>query len=417
MAGKVRILIVDDAAPVREAIRRMLEMEGDFLVVGEAADGEEALQAARRLHPDVILMDINMPRRDGISATDAILAELETSVIMVSVEGDIEYLRRAMQTGARDFLVKPFSPDDLAKAIRRCVQGRPGGGAAARRGRVTAVFGTKGGVGRTTVAANLAVALSLARTDRRVVLADLDLEFGNLAQVLSLRPTSSIVDLCRLPDPLTPERVGEALVRHPDLNLSLLAAPPAPHLAAEVDGEGRLDQGRNYVGEVLRALQEGWDEVVVDTSAGFREATLTALDAADVILLVTTPDIPALHNTAKALNILQQQLGYPRDKVRLIVNQADADGGLGVEDVAEALDFPVHLTLPRDRAVALAVNAGQPVLGRRTRSAFGQAIGRLAEWLAGEGGEAGEARSREQGGEAAERARPVPARGRLRTAP
>lgn len=411
MATKIRVLVVDDAASVREAVRRMLEMEDDFLVVGEAADGEEAVQAARRLVPDVVLMDINMPRLDGISAARAILAEVPTSVVMLSVEGDVEYLRRAMQSGARDYLVKPFTPEDLAQAVRRCARERLSGPEGrSRRGRVLTVFGTKGGVGRTTIAANLAAALALADRTRRVALLDLDLEFGVLAQVLSLKPSSSVVDLCRLPEPVTVGRLEEAMVRHPDLDLMLLAAPPAPHLAAEVDGEGRPDRNRNYVGEIIRAAREGWDEVVVDTGTSFRDATLAALDLADVILLVTVPEVPALHNTAKALNILQQ-LGYPADKVRVVVNHADAGGGLGPDDVAEALEVPVYATLPHDRAVAQAVNAGQPVLGRRARSAFGQGIGRLAEML----GEA--AGAREQTASARDTgSRPQLARGRLGTA-
>lgn len=380
--AKVRIMIVDDAAPVRDAVRRMLELEDDFLVIGEAENGEEAVNLARKLLPDVILMDINMPRMDGITATARIVADQQCNVIMLSVEGESEYLRRAMQAGARDFLIKPFSPDDLAAAIRRCgVQAS--GREVPRRGRITTVFSTKGGVGKSTIAAHLAVALAM-EGGHRVALADFDTEFGVLAQMLSLKPHSSAVDLCRLQEMVTPARAREALVPYQDTKLSLLAAPPAPHLAAEVEGEAKGDRTRNYAEEILCALREGWDEVVVDTGAGFREANMAALDLADTILLVTVPEIPALHNTAKALNILLSQLEYPREKVRLVLNHADTGHELDPDDVASALDYPVHVTLPTDRSVQVAVNAGQPVLGRRARSPFGQAIGRLAESVSGE---------------------------------
>lgn len=375
-------MIVDDAAPVRDAVRRMLELEDDFLVIGEAENGEEAVSLARKLLPDVILMDINMPRLDGISAAGRILAEQQCIVIMLSVEGESEYLRRAMQSGARDFLVKPFSPDDLAAAIRRC-EAKGAGREPQRRGRVTTVFSTKGGVGKSAIATHLAVALAM-EGGRRVALADLDLEFGVLAQMLSLKPHSSVLDLCRLPETVTPVRAREALVPYQDTSLSLLAAPPVPHLAAEVEGEAKAERTRNYAEEVLCALRDGWDQVVVDTGAGFREATMAALDLADTILLITVPEIPALHNTAKALNILLGQLEYPREKVRLVLNHADTGNELGPDDVARALDYPVHVNLPTDRSVPVAVNAGQPVLGRRMRSPFGQAIGRLAESLTGE---------------------------------
>lgn len=379
--GKVRILIVDDAAPVRNAVRRMIELEDGLMVIGEAENGEEAVNLARKLLPDIVLMDVNMPRMDGISAAPRILADQRCAVIMLSVEGESENLRRAMQAGARDFLIKPFSPDDLMAAIRRC-EARGFEREVPRRGRVITLFATKGGVGKSTIAAHLAVALAM-EGGRRVALADLDLEFGVLAQMLSLKPHSSLVDLCRLAEAVTLDRAREVLVPYRDTSLSLLAPPPAPHLAAEVEGEAKADRARNYAEETLCALREGWDEVVVDTGAGFREANMAALDMADTILLVTTPEIPALHNTAKALNILLGQLEYPRDKVRLVLNHADTGHELKPDDVTRALDHPVFTALPTDRSIPAAVNTGQPVLGRRARSPFGQAIGRLAESLAG----------------------------------
>ncbi len=391
MAKKVRVLIVDDAKAVRESIKRMLELDGDCAVVGEAADGVEAVSAARRLLPDVILMDINLPRMDGISAATQILAEQETNIVMISVEGDREYLRRAMQAGAKDYLVKPFSSDELAQAIRRCGIFASGGGGGAR-GRVITVFSPKGGVGKSVLAANLAIALALGQSGKEVVLVDLDLEFGVLAVMLGQKPRSSIVDLCRGAERITPAHVRETLTPIPQLPVSLLAAPPSPHLAAEVDGEAKQERNRNYVEEAIQALRAGWDYVVIDTPANFREATMAALDLADVILVVTTPDIPSLQNTAKGLNILLNQLEYSPDRVKLVVNQAEPKRGLSEEDVASALEHPVFFSVPADPAVVVAVNMGQSLLGRRNRSQAGAAVARLAELLAGSGGEAVEGR-------------------------
>ncbi len=382
MARKIRVLIVDDAAPVRQTIKTMLELEGDFLVIGEAGDGEEAVHMARKLRPDAILMDINLPKKDGITAAGEILAEVPAHIVMVSVESDREYLRKAMQAGAKDYLVKPFASEDLAQALRRGFrEGEGAGGGGRGRGKVITVFSTKGGVGKSTIAANLAIGLTMSQGDLEVALVDLDLEFGVLSTLLGVKPRASIVDLCRMPDTLTQSHVREALAPVPNAPLSLLAAPPLPHLAAEVDGDARADRTRNYVEEILCALREGWDYVVVDTAPNFRDATMAALDLSDHILVVTTPDIPSLQNTVKGLNILLNQLEFSRDKIRVVLNQVDEHHGLSTAEVGHALDFPVWFSLPIDRTVVTAANVGQPLLSRRNRSQVGLQIGRMADAL------------------------------------
>ena len=175
--NKIRVLIVDDIAETRENIRKLLQFENDVEVVGAAGTGREAIQAAREIRPDVVLMDINMPDMDGIAATEAIRRESSaTQIVILSVQGDPNYMRRAMLAGARDFLTKPPSVDDLTGALRRAGKmahderaknilsaGVPGAGMAAAMqdaslGKVITVYSPKGGSGCTTVAVNLAVA-------------------------------------------------------------------------------------------------------------------------------------------------------------------------------------------------------------------------------------------------------------------
>jgi MinD-like ATPase involved in chromosome partitioning or flagellar assembly/CheY-like chemotaxis protein len=117
---RIRVLIIDDTTRTLENLSRLLAFEDDIEVAGTAPNALEGLQAARRLLPDVILTDVNMPGLDGIQATEMLSQELpQVPVIIVSVQDDREYLRRAMQSGAREYLVKPFSADEVESAIRR----------------------------------------------------------------------------------------------------------------------------------------------------------------------------------------------------------------------------------------------------------------------------------------------------------
>ena len=104
-ADKIRVLIVDDIAETRENVRKLLQFEADVEVVGAARSGKEGIQLAQELDPDVVLMDINMPDIDGITATETIRHKSpHIQVVILSVQGDQNYMRRAMLAGASDFL-------------------------------------------------------------------------------------------------------------------------------------------------------------------------------------------------------------------------------------------------------------------------------------------------------------------------
>jgi len=193
-------MIVDDISETRDHLAKLLGFESDIEVVGTAASGAEAIEQAASLVPDGILMDINMPDMDGIAATERLSAQVPgAAVVMMSVQGEADYLRRSMLAGAREFLVKPFSSDELTASIRQVYSrerekaGRTAVREAARaqdptvEGQVVAVFSPKGGVGRTTIAVNLAV-IAAAELDKKVVLVDGSFQFGDVAVLLNLNP-------------------------------------------------------------------------------------------------------------------------------------------------------------------------------------------------------------------------------------
>jgi pilus assembly protein CpaE len=216
MADQIRVLIVDDIPETRDHLSKLLGFESDIDVVGSAASGSEALEIATQLLPDVVLMDINMPDMDGITATEQLSSRVPTAaVVMMSVQGEADYLRRSMLAGAREFLVKPFSSDELTASIRQVyarekeklsrisltpmMAGAVASAAAAEsdsgEGLVVAVFSPKGGVGRTTLAVNMAVAAS-TELNQRVVVMDGSFQFGDVGVLLNLNPKNkSIADL------------------------------------------------------------------------------------------------------------------------------------------------------------------------------------------------------------------------------
>jgi DNA-binding NarL/FixJ family response regulator len=120
----IRVLLVDDERLVRRGFRMILSAVPDLDVVGEAADGIEALQAAQRFAPDVVLMDIRMPRLDGLQATDRLLAALPGARVIVLTTFDLdEYVYGALRAGASGFLLKDAPEEQLITAIRLAADG------------------------------------------------------------------------------------------------------------------------------------------------------------------------------------------------------------------------------------------------------------------------------------------------------
>ena len=391
MADQIRVLIVDDIPETRDHLTKLLGFESDIEVVGSAASGREAIQLATKLRPDVVLMDINMPDMDGIAATEQLTQTAPGSaVVMMSVQGEADYLRRSMLAGAREFLVKPFSSDELTASIRQVSSrerekqsrfGVPGAippGAvqdAGEGGTIVAVFSPKGGVGRTTVAVNLAVAAA-SELGKKVVVMDGSFQFGDVGVLLNLNPKSkSIADLAPELEAGELESVDTFVITHSS-GVRALLAPPTPEMAETITPSG--------VKKVLEALRRENDLVVVDCTAFFNDTTLAILDAADVILTMLSLEITSIKNMRLFLEVAEQ-LGYESGKVRLVLNRADSTLGIRVADVEHSIGRKVDETIVSDgRSVVYALNRGIPFFVSNREAQVSQDILRLARSVAGE---------------------------------
>ena len=121
---KIRILIVDDHAVVRQGLRTFIDLQEDMIVVGEGTDGIEAVEMAKRLQPDIILLDLVMPRLNGVEATQKILTDNPASKVLILTSfGEDKMVFPAIRNGAQGYLLKDIQPNDLVKAIRSAYQG------------------------------------------------------------------------------------------------------------------------------------------------------------------------------------------------------------------------------------------------------------------------------------------------------
>lgn len=376
MSDKIRVLIVDDLPETRENVRKLLQFEPDVEVSGQAGNGQEAIDLARQEQPDIILMDINMPIVDGISASQSITQSVpQCQIIIMSVQSEADYLRQAMLAGARDFLMKPFSGDELMAAIRRVYDTRPtiihqptiavagDGDAAASKnisggkdGKVVAVYSPKGGSGCTTIAINTAV--SLANRGHSTILVDASLQFGDVAVTLNMRPSSTLVDLADRLNELDADLISSVSLEH-DSGLRVLLAPPKPEMAELLTAES--------IEAIIGTLRNQFDFIVVDTASGLNDTTLTVLDAADRVIMVAQQSLSSLTNARRFFD-LYDALTNEIKKIMLIVNRNSDKFGISVKDVSDALRRPVVATIMQDDiAVTNAADRGIPIVTSGSR--------------------------------------------------
>jgi pilus assembly protein CpaE len=396
MSDQIRVLIVDDIPETRDHLTKLLGFEPDMTVVGTASSGREAIDIATSLQPDVVLMDINMPDMDGITATEQLSTAVPTAaVVMMSVQGEADYLRRSMLAGAREFLVKPFSSDELSASIRQVyvrerekavrlvapatnamVPTAPSRNGHSRRGMVVAFFSPKGGVGRTTMAVNTAVAAA-TELGRRAVLVDGSLQFGDVGVMLNLNPKNmSLSDLApELQAGGEYDNLDNFVINHSS-GVRVLLAPPSPEMAELITPQG--------VRLVLDALRAEYDLIFVDCAAGINDTTLAILDTADIILTLLTLEITSIKNMRLFLEIAER-LGYEEGKVKLVLNRADGNLGIRVADVEHSIGRKVDYTIVSDgRSVVYALNRGVPFVLTAREAQVSQDVLNLARALAGE---------------------------------
>ncbi|MBI4320753.1 MAG: response regulator [Chloroflexi bacterium] len=385
-SDKITVLIADDILDTHENLKKLLYFERDLEVIGSAMDGQQAVDLVKQFHPDVVLMDINMPGLDGITATERIQTlGVPSQIIMMSVQGETDYLRRSMLAGAREFLIKPFSGEELADSVRRVNKlrgdrvargadphpGPPSFQPHGSGGRVITVFSPKGGVGRTTIICNLAVALR-EWTAKRVAVVDCNLQFGDVGILLNIQSSKTIADLLKHLDHMDSELLDTIMVSHSS-GVRVLLAPPRPEMADLFTGEA--------IKTILGKLQENYDYVLVDTWPSFQDTMLAALDVSDHILVVLTLELPAIKNVKLFLEVADA-LGYPRDKTLLVLNRANSTGGISVSDVEASLKRSIAASIVSDgRLVTYALNQGIPFVLTSRNSPVSKCVVDLAKLL------------------------------------
>ncbi|MDP9271020.1 MAG: response regulator [Chloroflexota bacterium] len=376
-----KVLVVDDDLNIQRVLVFTLKQEGFEVVV--ASDGEAGVESARDADPDLILMDVAMPKLDGYAATQQIRAGerggKRVPIIMLTSEADVGERVKGLRAGADDDIVKPFHPLELIARIRALLA-RSGSTALAigtdhaTLGRLCLFYGAKGGVGTTTIAINAGIALT-AELKRKTLLVDANLQFGDLRVFLDLAlETASIVNAMSEPD--LDGELFKKLVVHHHSGLDMLLAPTSPESADIVMERQRSDPA--LLTNLLNIARRQYDYIVVDMAKSIDDFNLQLFDEADVIFVVMTADLSCLKNVQLVLKTMDN-LGYQRSKLQLVLNRSNAYTGINVKNAESVLGRKIdHQVINEYHGAISALNSGEPFMFSRPDGPLGRSVSDFA---------------------------------------
>jgi pilus assembly protein CpaE len=365
------IAVVDDDQAVRSRLAMQL---GDFAVPLPDLD---ALDGRITGVPVVVVLGPSCADDASLARVEKLIHEHpEVGAILVTGDVSTELFRRALRAGIKDVLPAPVDTSQLTESVRRIVgtlhavrrTDAPASEEREQRADVITVFSTKGGAGKSVLAANLAVSLA-RRSDRPVVLVDADLQFGDIAVMLKLAPQHTIVDAVGSLERLDASLLQNLLVRHEPSGLYVLPAPLEPAFADQINAADMV-----HVVELLRTFA---GHIVVDTPAYFNDVVLSLIEISDDVLLVAGMDIPNIKNVKIGLQTLRL-LNTPVSKLRLVLNRANSKVKLDVSEVERTLQLKADALIPSDIAVPQSVNKGTPVVLDAPKSGVSRTIEQLA---------------------------------------
>jgi pilus assembly protein CpaE len=370
MTEPISVVVLSTGLENFKDIRKALSGEQRVKLLAGGNDADQLYEEIVRLKPAAAIIALGANADYAVKFIERLNAECpNTAIISAAQDASPDLILRSLRAGAREFLRIPISAEELRTVLDRVSEfsNKQAAEAPRRKGRMVAVFSSKGGCGTSFIATNLAAA-----GNSKTVLVDLNLQAGDLPLFLGLEAKYSIADMVEKRQRLDETLINSLITPHSN-HLSLLAAPHEADSADEIEPQ--------HIFEVLEKLREHFDYVVLDPQHTFDSITLAALDQSDEIVLVLTLDIPAIRSTQRALEIFDR-LGYPRKKVRIVVNRWSKQIDIELTQVEKYLGEPVVGFVPSDYQTAVgSINLGTPLVQAEPTSKIAVEIRRIAQQM------------------------------------
>lgn len=372
----IKILIANNNTQFKETLRRLFSDVDDFLIIGEVENEKDIFKFCIENRPDIVIMDIDDLGFDGFHITEKLTLEYpDISVIIISVKDNAEYLRKSMNAGAKDYIIKPIDSNELIKSIRRIYE-REGKRKQDKndknidiykeKAKVILFLSPKGGTGKTTLLINMAVALKKILVDKKIAVIDLKLQFGDVNLFLDLERPYTILDFLDAKN-INSDNIFNYFSFHKESGIYVLAAPNNAEDAVNVTSDN--------IFFLLEKSVEAFDYVFIDTPTIIQEYELPAIEMANehgIILLVFTPEVPSIKNTRQLVDILNS---FPDNKLSFLLNRGDKNLSIDINTIEKILKHSIDIIIPsQGELVVSSLNIGKPFVLKDSSAKISKAI-------------------------------------------
>ena len=368
----MKIAVISPSSQSLQEISSILERGNPSRVLTRHQGGISKLRTlAEQEHPDVIIVE-------GLCHDASELAPIEfvtthypqMIVIMLCSHQTSEFLINAMRVGVREVLPSPVDKVALEAAVIRA-ESKLGLRSTQRSARVIAFIPCKGGSGSTFLATNLGY--QIGAEGKKVLLIDLNLQLGEaVLTVHDRKATSDIAEVARNLSRLDASFLSASTVQVTS-NYEILAAPEDPAQSLQIKPE--------HLDAILNVAVNQYDFIILDVSKNLDDLTIKALDRAHNIFLVVQTMLPYVRNAHRMMTVFRS-LGYPQEKVELLINRFWKNGEIGLDDIRASLGVNKMRIIPNGyKEVAKAINQGVPLATVSKSSLVLKAISELAQSL------------------------------------
>jgi pilus assembly protein CpaE len=341
-----------------------------------AAGGFEVLQERDSRRADLLIFELGENAANEMAMIESLLHSDEVGeVFLTAAVAEPAVLMQAIRIGVKEFFSQPTNAEELHQALHKFKERRKGSAlkGECKIGEVISVFGSKGGVGTTTVAVNLAVSMLQVQSGRSVVLLDMNTLFGEVPLFLEISPKFHWGEITKNVERLDNTFLTNILARH-ETGVHVLPSP------AYLNGHVRPTP--EIMSRLLDLMKSMFDYVVVDTGQSTDDTSLRVLEMSDNLLLVTILSLPCLANANRLIRSFSD-LGYlTRDRIKIVLNRYLKNNEISLRDAETGIQHKLFWVIPNEYHTTMsAINRGKPLPQIAPRAAITKNFADLARAL------------------------------------
>lgn len=350
---KISTLIFSEELSTSEVLKLLVSEFDNLELLEQASDFSKIFEILSNItDKSLFIVDLSVKKQEKLDLMLKISQQCPNcKILALSDNPSVDLIIQIMRAGAKEFLTVPILKNEFFDAINKLISQleEP---KKINKCKIISVFSNKGGIGKTSLASNLALELSKI-TKENVALIDMNFQMGDITTFLDLKPSFNISYMLENIDKINETFLLSTLERYKNSSLYVLADPPYFKQADTIHPK--------QITKLFNTLKETFSYIIVDAEASFDGKNIAALDNSDMILLVSVANLPALRNTQRCLELFDK-LGYDKEKTKIVINRYMENDEIKEDDIEKVLSKQIYWKIPNNYfAIMSAINKGVPV--------------------------------------------------------